>query len=131
MSFAHLQCSSRRTGVLRRKSDYDGFQSKSQRRFTFLEASRLEPTSYLPYLYGFSCSADPCGCLLQAIRRESNSIESWILLGEQFAKKGDIPRSIKCFESAAQIFYGREKEVSPQAVGSDDQRAEASAHVSR
>lgn len=73
-------------------------------RSLFSEASRLDPSNYLPCLYGFSCSTDPCSSLLQAIEREPNSPKSWILLGEEFAKKGDIARSVKCFESAAQIF---------------------------
>ena len=70
----------------------------------FSEASRAEPDNYLPYLFGASCSKDMAGCLAQAVEIKPHSLKSWILMGEEFARQGDIMKSIKCFESAANIF---------------------------
>ena len=70
----------------------------------FSEASRLEPNNYLPYLFGASCSGDTPGFLEQAIKRNPHSLKSWILLGEEYVKNGDVVRAMKCFESAAEIF---------------------------
>lgn len=73
-------------------------------RSLFSEACRLEPKNYLPYLFGASYSGDTAGWLHKAIERNPHSVKSWILLGEEYAGKGDIVRAIKCFESAAEIF---------------------------
>ena len=70
----------------------------------FSEASRAEPGNYLPYLFGASCSKDMAGCLAQAVEINPHSLKSWILMGEEYARQGDILKSIKCFESAAKIF---------------------------
>ncbi|MBW1895108.1 MAG: tetratricopeptide repeat protein [Deltaproteobacteria bacterium] len=40
----------------------------------------------------------------QAVKRNPHSLKAWILLGEEYAKKGNIQGSLKCFESAAEIF---------------------------
>jgi tetratricopeptide (TPR) repeat protein len=71
---------------------------------TFSEASRAEPDNYLPYLFGASCLKDTAGCLAQAVEINPHSLKSWILMGEEYARHGDIMKSIKCFESAAKIF---------------------------
>jgi len=73
-------------------------------RALFLEASQLEPENYLPYLFGASYSEDPVSSLQQAIEKKPNSIKSWIMLGEEYARQGDIARSVQCFESASEIF---------------------------
>lgn len=73
-------------------------------RSLFSEAAMLEPHNYLPYLFGASYSGDSIGWLNQAIEHNPNSVKSWILLGEEHARRGDIVSSIKCFESAAEIF---------------------------
>lgn len=70
----------------------------------FSEAFRAEPDNYLPYLFGASCSKDTAGCLAQAVEINPHSLKSWILMGEEYARQGDIMKSIKCFESAAKIF---------------------------
>ena len=70
----------------------------------FSEASRAEPDNYLPYLFGASCSKDTAGCLDQAVEMNPHSLKSWVLMGEEYARQGDIMKSIKCFESAAKIF---------------------------
>jgi tetratricopeptide (TPR) repeat protein len=70
----------------------------------FSEASQLEPNNYLPYLFGASCSGDTPGFLEQAVKRNPYSLKSWILLGEEYTKIGDVVRALKCFESAAEIF---------------------------
>ena len=70
----------------------------------FSEASRAEPDNYLPYLFGASCSKDTAGCLAQAVERNPHSLKSWVLMGEEYARQGDIVKSIQCFESAAKIF---------------------------
>ena len=73
-------------------------------RSLFSEASQLEPNNYLSYLFGASCSGDTRGFLEQAVKRNPHSLKSWILLGEEYVKNGDIIKSLKCFESAAEIF---------------------------
>ena len=70
----------------------------------FSEASQLEPNNYMQYLFGASYSGDTAGWLHQAIERNPHSVKSWILLGEEYARKGDIVKAIKSFESAAEIF---------------------------
>ncbi len=83
-------------------SQVEGNASSAQALFS--EASRLEPNNYLPYLFGASCSGNPVDSLLQAIKKNPHSLKSWILLGEEYAKNGDVVRAMKCFESAAEIF---------------------------
>ena len=73
-------------------------------RSLFSEASRLGPNNYLPYLFGASCSGDPVASLQEAIKRNPRSLKAWILLGEEYAKNGDVVRTIECFEAAAKIF---------------------------
>jgi len=82
-------------------------QVKGEKRLAgrmFSEASRLEPDSHLPYLFGASCSGDAAGWLRQAVTRNPHSIKSWILMGEAYARKGDATESIRCFRSAAEVF---------------------------
>ena len=69
----------------------------------FLKACQLKPDNYLPYLFGASYSGDTAGWLHKAVKRNPHSVKSWILLGEEYARKGNIVRAVKCFESAAEI----------------------------
>ena len=70
----------------------------------FSEASLLEPHNYMPYLLGASYSSHTISWLQEAIERNPHSVKSWILLGEEYARKGDIVSAIKGFESASGIF---------------------------
>lgn len=70
----------------------------------FSEASRLEPEQYLPHLFGARYSEDPVSSLQRAIERRPDSLKSWIMLGEEYARRGDLPRSVHCLESASEIF---------------------------
>lgn len=73
-------------------------------RALFSEASRLEPGNYLPRLFGARYAQDPVSSLHQAVERRPDSPRSWIMLGEEYARRGDIPRATHCFESASGIF---------------------------
>ena len=79
-------------------------EKKSSAYTLFSMAAELEKQNYLPYLFGASCSDDAVGCLEEAVNKNPNSLKSLILLGEAYANKGDLVKSIQCFESAAQIF---------------------------
>lgn len=73
-------------------------------RALFSEASRLEPEQYLPHLFGARYSEDPVSSLERAIEKRPDSLKSWIMLGEEYARRGDLPRSAHCFESASELF---------------------------
>ena len=73
-------------------------------RSLFSEASRLEPNNYMPYLFGAAYSGDTAGWLQRAIEGNPHTVKSWILLGEEYARKGDIVKAVKSFESVAEIF---------------------------
>ena len=70
----------------------------------FSMAAEMESRNYLPYLFGASCSDNDIDCLKEAVERNPNSLKSLILLGEAYERRGDIVKSIQCFDSAAQIF---------------------------
>ena len=72
----------------------------------FQEASSLEPHSYLPHLFGAPVSDDPVAQLKRALSVNPRSIKAWIMLGETHARQGDVPESLKAFESAAALFPG-------------------------
>jgi len=73
-------------------------------RSLFAEASRLEPLNYLPYLFGARYSEDPVSSLQRAIEKRPDSLKSWIMLGEEYARRRDVARSAQCFESASELF---------------------------
>lgn len=73
-------------------------------RSLFAEAASLEPSNYLPRLYGFPCAEDAIDSLRQALKRNPYSLKSLILLGEEYAKKGAVVDAVKSLESAAEIF---------------------------
>jgi len=70
----------------------------------FLEASRMEPDEYLPYLFGNGCSNDPEKSLLEALKRNPLSIKSLILLGEIYMNNNKYVESLECFQKAAELF---------------------------
>jgi glycosyltransferase involved in cell wall biosynthesis len=79
-------------------------KKKSSANVLFSTAAGMELENYLPYLFGASCSDNTADCLNEALKRNPQSLKSLILLGEEYARKGDIEKSIQCFESAAEIF---------------------------
>ena len=79
-------------------------KKKSSAYALFSMAAEMEKQNYLPYLFGASCSDNAVGSLEEAVNKNPNSLNSLILLGEAYASKGDVVKSIQCFESAAQIF---------------------------
>jgi hypothetical protein len=79
-------------------------KKRSSAHTLFSLAAEMENQNYLPYLFGASCSDSAVDFLKEAIKRNPKSLNSLILLGEAYARKGDIVKSIQCFESAAQIF---------------------------
>jgi len=70
----------------------------------FTKPSQLEPSNYLPFLFGASSSEDTSEWLYQAIERNPYSLKARVLLGEEYVKRGNIQGSFKCFESAAESF---------------------------
>jgi tetratricopeptide (TPR) repeat protein len=79
-------------------------KNKSSAHALFSKAAGIEEENYLPYLFGASCSDNAADCLKEAVRKNPQSLKSLILLGEEYSRKGDIVKSIQCFESAAEIF---------------------------
>jgi hypothetical protein len=69
----------------------------------FMRASCLEPDNYLPFLYGAAVSADPIDNLKKAVQRMPHSIKARILLGQEYAKRGEIQAAFESFDSAALI----------------------------
>lgn len=67
------------------------------------EAITLHPKLYFPYLYAAVVANDPIRYLLKAVDLEPASLRAWILLGEEFARQGQITEALHCFETAAQI----------------------------
>jgi glycosyltransferase involved in cell wall biosynthesis len=70
----------------------------------FLEAMQIEPSIYLPYLFGAFRSSDPVRALKSAIERNPASIVSWIHLGKAYLSKGMRVEAVESFKSAAGIF---------------------------
>jgi tetratricopeptide (TPR) repeat protein len=74
----------------------------------FLEAIEIEPSLYMPYLFGAFVSNDPVQTLKNAIERNPCSIVSWIHLGRAYLSKGMGAEAIGSFKAAAGIFPGYE-----------------------
>ena len=70
----------------------------------FEEASMIRPDNYLPFLFGATASSDPVNSLRKALKLNSNSIKGWILLGEEFSKKGEIKEALESFNSASKLY---------------------------
>lgn len=78
--------------------------NKKLARQCFEEAAELEPENSLSHLFGASVSSDPVNSLNKALELKPDSIKTWILLGEEFAKRGNIKEAFKSFDSAARIY---------------------------
>jgi glycosyltransferase involved in cell wall biosynthesis len=70
----------------------------------FLEAMQIEPSHYLPYLFGAFVSPDPIRTLKTAIEKNPSSIVSWIHLGKACLSKGMTVEAVESFKTAAGIF---------------------------
>ncbi|MBW1740023.1 MAG: glycosyltransferase [Deltaproteobacteria bacterium] len=70
----------------------------------FVEAMRLEPDNYLPYLLSAFSLNDSIKNLQKALSLNARSVRAWVWLGEQYVKQNDIKNALKCFDSAANIF---------------------------
>lgn len=80
------------------------YHDKKLARKLFEEAAKLEPKNYLTFMFGASISTDPIVCLCKALEQEPHSIRTWILLGEEFERRGKIREVLQCFESAIKIY---------------------------
>ncbi len=70
----------------------------------FLEAIEMEPSFYLPYLFGAFVSNDPIRTLKNAVERNPRSIVSLIHLGKAYLWRGMLTEAIESFRAAADIF---------------------------
>ena len=80
----------------------DGERAQAQAHFA--EASRMEPKSYLPCLFGANSTEDAIMSLKHALALNPRSIKAWTVLGEAYAREGNAVASLKAFESAAELF---------------------------
>jgi glycosyltransferase involved in cell wall biosynthesis len=71
---------------------------------TFQQALGMEPSIYLPCLFGAFVSGDPVRALKRAIEMNPFSIVSRIHLGRAYASKGMTSEAIRSFKAAADIF---------------------------
>ena len=76
--------------------------AKARRMFT--EAAQLEPASHLPHLYGAYLSGDILDSLKRAGARNPRSVKSWMLMGEEYARRDDLVNAMDCFKTATEIF---------------------------
>ena len=70
----------------------------------FSEAITLEPENYLPFMFGSSLAIDPISSLINAIELKPDSLKTWLLLGEEFEKRGKIVEALESYESAANVY---------------------------
>jgi len=70
----------------------------------FLEAVEMEPSLYMPYLFGAFVSDDPVESLKKALGRNPSSIVSWLHLGRAYSAKGMTAKTIESFKAAAGVF---------------------------
>jgi glycosyltransferase involved in cell wall biosynthesis len=70
----------------------------------FLEAMEIEPSLYMPYLFGAFVSHDPIRTLKNALERNPRSIVSLIHLGKAYFSKSMLTEAIESFNAAADIF---------------------------
>ena len=64
----------------------------------------IEPSLYMPYLFGAFVSHDPIRTLKNALERNPRSIVSLIHLGKAYFSKGMLTEAIESFKAAADIF---------------------------
>jgi len=77
---------------------------KEQARRLFQQAMTLEPTNYLPFLFGAPVSVDPIDSLRKALELQPDSLKARILLGEECARRGKIIEAFQSFESALKVY---------------------------
>lgn len=70
----------------------------------FLEAGRLEPGNYQPYLCLAAAGHAALDALAEALRRNPRSIQSWLLLGGHLWQAGAPGKAIERFLTAAELF---------------------------
>jgi tetratricopeptide (TPR) repeat protein len=70
----------------------------------FAEAMEMEPSLYMPYLFGASVSDDPAKTLRKATELNPDSIVSRLHLGHAYYSKNMIEKAVESFEAAASIF---------------------------
>ncbi len=80
-----------------------------QAREMFLEAARIQPDLYMPYLFGAFLSEDPIRMLKTAIEKNPSSIVSRLHLGRAYSSRGMTAEAVECCGSAAGIFPGYEQ----------------------
>ena len=101
----HLLLSRTRYELLLQAGDLaSDLSSPSKAWNRFLEAIEIEPSLYMPYLFGAFVSNDPIRTLKNAIERNPYSIVSWIHLGKAYLSKGMTAEAIESFKAAAGIF---------------------------
>ena len=74
------------------------------RRLAHYEAIDMEPSFYLPYLFGAFVSNDPTRTLKNTVERKPRSIVSLIHLDKAYLWKGMATEAIESFKAAADIF---------------------------
>lgn len=74
----------------------------------FREAAAMEPSLYVPHLYGSPVAADPVAALKKAAELNPESIVSWIHLGKVHSSRKMIAEAVESFNTAASIFPGYE-----------------------
>ena len=78
--------------------------SPSKSRCIFSEAMQMEPSLYMPYLFGASVADDPVKTLQKATKLNPNSIVSRLHLGKAYSSKNMIEEAVESFKTAASIF---------------------------
>ena len=70
----------------------------------FQKAMMMEPRNYLPFLFGSLVFENPVDSLIKAIELKPDSLKAWILLGEEWTRRGDIIKALRSFESALNVY---------------------------
>ena len=70
----------------------------------FQEAIRINPSLYMPYLFGAYVVDDTIQSLRIAVEKNPRSITSWLCLGSEYGSKGMSSEAIESFKTAAEIF---------------------------
>lgn len=78
--------------------------NKGNARCFFEKAMKLEPKNYLPFLFGSPVSTDPLYYLHKALELYPDSLKAWILLGEEWTKRGQIVKALRSLESALNVY---------------------------
>jgi tetratricopeptide (TPR) repeat protein len=79
-------------------------KDKALARHLFEEAAALDQINYLPHLFVSPVSPDPIKSIGKAVELTPDSLKAWIMLGEEFSRRGKIKEALECFGSAAEVF---------------------------